>query len=119
MKLSGSMAAGIFLLVTGVPGFGQLQTLTYRPVDAAYSTALDRLVLVNGGPNQLHLYDPATRNDVALALGYAPSSLALSADGRFAAVGHDQFVSWVDLTGLRVVRVIGIGIDVAELAVAR
>jgi len=105
------------LLAYALPALAQLQTLTYRPVDSIYSTQLDRLIMVNANPSQLHIYNPITRADTAVALRYPPSAVSLSLDGLYAAVGHDQWISWVDLRNASVVRTISIGNTVGALAV--
>lgn len=111
-------AKALFLLAVAAPLFGQLQTITYRPVDAAYSTLLDKLIMVNANPSQLHIYDPVSRIDQPLALPLPPTSLSVSADGRYAAVGHYQYVSWVDLQVPSVVRTTPVSSDVAKVVVA-
>jgi chitinase len=78
--------------------------LAYRVIDADYSTALDRLVVVAADPDALHLYDPRTGSDTAVGLPLTPATVSLSGDGLFAAVAHDGAVSYVDLAGATVVR---------------
>ncbi len=82
------------------PGHARSQTLglSYRPVAAEYSTAIDRIILIAGNPNQLHIYNPATRSDVAVNLSKPPLSVSVSPDGMHAAVGHDSLVSYVNLS---------------------
>ncbi len=49
--------------------FGQTAALSFRPVDAEYSTALDRIIMVSASPNQLHIYNPVTKADTTVSLG--------------------------------------------------
>ncbi|HLK64859.1 MAG TPA: BACON domain-containing carbohydrate-binding protein [Bryobacteraceae bacterium] len=86
-------------LVTLLPRTAGAQTvaLSYRPVAAEYSTSLDRIVLVSANPNQLHIYNPATRSDFPINLSKAPLSLSISPDGMHAAVGHDGSISYVSI----------------------
>lgn len=75
--------------------------LPMRPVDVAYSDALDRIVGVASVPtNQIFLIDPADGSVVAAELPRPPTSLSLSPDGLTAAVGLDARVSFHDLTSL-------------------
>src|SRR5687767_3341527 len=95
-KLLGAVAAVVLLSAT--PLRAQFQLLTYRPAKAAYSVLLDRIISVNGNPSQLHIYEPISKADTAVALPQAPTTLAISANGRHAVVGHAQFVSYIDLS---------------------
>ena len=81
-----------------LPGIAISQTLAlpYRPVAAEYSTALDRII-TTANPNQLHIYNPATKTDVAVNLSKPPLSVSVSPDGMHAAVGHDGLISYVNL----------------------
>jgi chitinase len=76
----------------------------HRVLDAAYSTALDRLVIVATDPNALYIYDPRLHAETTVPLAQAPASVTLSADGLFAVVAHDSAVSHVDLQGAAVVK---------------
>jgi uncharacterized protein (TIGR03437 family) len=95
----------IFLAAIGLlsaMSFAQPAMLTFRPAAAAYSTALDRLILVSGNPNALHIYDPVSGKDVTVNLAQPPLSLSVSPDGLHAAVGHDALISYVNLSSAAV-----------------
>ncbi len=77
---------------------GTVTPFNFHVVDSAYSPSLDRLLLISDNPNQLHIYDPATKKDVPIDLPRPPLSLSVSPDGKFAAVGHAALVSYIDLT---------------------
>ena len=85
------------------PGQGDTATLSFRPLATRYDRALDRLVFISDGPARLHLYDPVAQTDVQIALPLTPTCLTLSSDGQFAAVGHDAWLSYVDLGAQAVV----------------
>ena len=70
----------------------------FRPAAAAYSRTLDRIIFTSTGPSQLHIYDPATGVDRTVALPLVPTSLSVGPDGLHAAVGHDQSISYVNLS---------------------
>ena len=78
-------------------GFAQSNSLSYRPLDADYSAALDRIIMISTAPNQLHIYDAASQNESTVNLQRAPLSISLSVDGRYAAVAHEGFISYVNL----------------------
>lgn len=76
-------------------------TLTHDVVAAQYSAALDAIVMVASRPSpSLHVYLLASGQRQEQALLRVPTSLGLSTDGRFAAVGHDAMVTHVDLASL-------------------
>lgn len=95
---------------------GAHQMLGYNVVDAAYSLSLDRIILISTNPNQIHIYDPRERIDRPIALSRAPRSLALSPDGKFAAVGHDALISYVDLEAAAVAKKFDAPLVVEDLA---
>ena len=80
-------------------GLSNAQTagLGFRPAGAAYSNALDRIVMVSANPNQLHIYDPLANTDTTVVLPEAPQNLSLTPDGLYAAVALVDAVSYVNL----------------------
>lgn len=72
--------------------------LTHDLVAAAYSTSLDAIVSVSRAPSAaLNVLSLASGQTRSVPLASVPTSVALSPDGRRAAVGHDAAVSLVDL----------------------
>lgn len=80
----------------------QVTGLSFRPVDAAYSLALDKIILISGSPSQLHIYDPVSQADITVALPAAPQNVCLSPDGIHAGVASSNEVDYVDLQGATV-----------------
>jgi len=93
----------------------QIQPLDFSVIDAEYSSALDKIILVSGSPNQLHVYDPISHKDTTVSLNYPPDSVSVSPDGLFAAVGHDKKISYVDLNKLGIVKILDVSIPVFDL----
>ena len=93
------------LVVFLCPAMAQKQGLTYRPVGAEYSSALDRIIMIGGNPNALYLYDAANNITDTVTLSAAPMSLSISPDGLFAAALHSNSVSYVNLSTKSVSRV--------------
>jgi uncharacterized protein (TIGR03437 family) len=90
----------------------------YYAVDAAYAKPIDRLVLVSANPNQLHIVDPAGRQDTVVPLNAPPLSLSVRPDGAQAAVGHDGWVTLVNLNTASVIKTISVPTDVHSLILA-
>lgn len=95
-RLFFSCVALTWLLVASLPMEAQVTPLSFRPVDAGYSLALDRIILISANPNQLHIYDPVAQSDQTVALSDAPQNLSLSSDGTHAAVALTNAVVYVD-----------------------
>ena len=74
-----------------------LARLSFNVTDAEYSISLGKLVLVSTSPNELHIYDPLTEADQIVPLVMPPFAVSVGPDGLHAAVGHDGWISYVDL----------------------
>ncbi|MGH9585052.1 MAG: BACON domain-containing protein, partial [Bryobacteraceae bacterium] len=72
-------------------------SLTFEPVDAQYSPALGKIVMVSANPNLLHIYDPGFNTDTTVPLSYVPLAVSVSPAGDYAAVMHNGWVSYVNL----------------------
>lgn len=93
--------------------------LNFTVVDAEYSKSMDKIIMVSSVPgNQLHIYDPLTNVDTSVALNLAPTSVSVSPDGLFAAVGHNAWISYVDLSAGALVKTIPVTADVLDLVLA-
>src|SRR5688572_23595364 len=60
------------------PVFGPVIPLTFDLVDAEYSAALDRIVMVSRHPHQLHIFDPATQAAQIIELSLPPTAISLA-----------------------------------------
>jgi len=70
--------------------------LGHQVVDAEYSASLDRIVTLASDAT-VHVVDPATGDGVEIGLPLIGTSLSLSPDGSEAVVGHDGWISRIDL----------------------
>jgi len=77
--------------------------LTYVPLNAKFSKALGKAVIVSANPNILHLVDPVAATDVSVALPAAVKSMSLSPNGMYAGVLHEGTVSLVNLSNATLV----------------
>jgi hypothetical protein len=97
----------------------ELSPLPFRVVDAEYSESLDRIVMVSASPSQLHIYDGATRTETATVdLPTTPSSVSVGPDGHYAAVGHNAWISYVNLSTAKLEKTLPISIDVLDVVLA-
>jgi hypothetical protein len=124
---NGSARSGAIMLENSIITINQeaagspsrrLTRLPYNVVSAAYDKPLDKLVLISSDPNELHIYDPQTHADQAVPLALAPLSVAVRPDGLFAAVGHDGWVSYVNLQTAAVQHIFKVFAQVGNLILA-
>jgi chitinase len=92
--------------------------LGHSVVDAEYSRPLERVVTVGTTPNRLYVSDPVAGTESSVALPLAPTSVSVSPDGLYAAVGHNGQVSYVRLSPPTVEKVIGTTADVFDVVLA-
>ncbi len=76
---------------------GDVLQLAHDVVDAEYSDALERIIMISDDEQAVHIYDPQTGNEIDIALPLAPTSISLSPSGTEAVVGHDGWISIVTL----------------------
>ena len=84
-------------------------------IDAKYSKALDRLVYVTAEPAELHILDPVDLGDKVVRLPVKPQKLSIRPDGLYAAVGHDGWISIVNLETAAFLGMYKIEANVADL----
>lgn len=91
--VTASLEAGI----TAAP-LTAFAALPHDVVDAAFSTALNAVVMLSTYPESaVHVRDVTTGADRSIALTKVPASLSLSPDGMSASVGHTDLITIVDL----------------------
>ena len=123
-------AALIVLILAFVSGYGvQTPAQTYYTslprelnirslIDSEYSDQLERIVMVSSEPSQLHIYDPITENDVTVDLPLPPNCVSVGPNGIYAAVGHDAFISYVNLQNATVEKMLDVSADVFDIVLA-
>lgn len=92
--------------------------LTHRVVDAEYNAATNRIITISANPSRLHIIDPETRNVQTIDLPQVPNAVSVRPDGLYAAVGHNAWVSYVNLTTRQIERVYPVTTDVIDLVLA-
>jgi hypothetical protein len=95
--------------------------LAHNIVDAEYSRTLNQVVMLATYPaNAVYSYDVATGVERSRPLDRAPRALALSPDGRTAAIGHDYLLNLVDVAtigqaGAPAISSFNVSADVSDL----
>ncbi len=97
---------------------GLARGLDFDVVDAAYSEALDRLVLVSEVPPALHVVDPLSAETVTVPLERVPLRVAVESGGHKAVAGHSGRLSLVDLRSRRLTTTRRISIEPFSLVLS-
>lgn len=92
-----------------------LIVLGHVAIDAAYDSVSDRVITVSASPHRLNVVDPASGAVTVVGLDLVPTAVTIQPDGRYAAVGHNGFISYVNLSTGVVERVYGVTTDVLSL----
>jgi hypothetical protein len=87
----------------------------FRVIDAEYSSSLNAIVAIAESPNQLHLYYPDSNSFAAVNLQLAPRCVSVSPDGLEAVVGHNAFISHVDLEALALLDTIPLSANASDI----
>ena len=82
---------------TSVAAWPAVTRLTHKVTDAGYSKARDLIVMVASDQKALFLFDPRGAPEATVALSDFGTSVGLDPKGLFAAVGHANGISLVDL----------------------
>ncbi|HET7436136.1 MAG TPA: BACON domain-containing protein [Thermoanaerobaculia bacterium] len=87
----------------------------FRIVDAEFSPSLNAIVAVSQSPNQLHIYRPETNQLVSVNLEVPPYCVSVSPNGHDAVVGHDAWISHVDLVDPKLLDTIPVSTVVSDI----
>lgn len=100
------------------PTLKQAFTFTHNVIDAKYSDTLEKLISVSSSPSYtLNITDPDTGAETSIALNFTPTSLAISPDGKKAAVGHKNAITYINLeTASAISTITGISFKVFDIA---
>lgn len=121
-----TITADVAVFMPSEPGVPRLevtsrQALAHDIIDAEFSNALNRIVMIGQFPvNALYVYDAATGTEHQQPLNWVPISVSVAPDGLTAAVGHDAQISIVDLTtvgqaGAPAPTILDVGSDVNDV----
>lgn len=116
-------ASAVKDLVANLPKFAftvtsPITTLSFRVIDAEFSQQLNAVVAVAESPNRLHLYRPETGTFTHVDLAAVPRCVSVSPNGKFAAVGHDHSITYVNLETAAVVKTLSVSTDVLDIVLA-
>jgi chitinase len=90
--------------VVAITAYPAMAPLAHRVLDAEYSRALDAIVMIDDAPNALYVYDPVAKTEKKVLLPLAGTAVGVSPDGLKAVVGHNGYVTHVDLVAGTIIR---------------
>src|SRR5260370_37054133 len=67
-------------------------------------------------PNALHIYDPLTGDDTPVSLTRTALALALSPNGKFAAVAQNALITYIDLANGRIIKTVTVATKPTSIA---
>lgn len=108
-------AAGLTPVIVSAEASVTLTVLDHVAIDAVLDHTGNRIVTVSGDPSELNVVDPSTGVTTSVALDLTPTAVTVQPDGAYAAVGHNGFISYVDLSALSVDTVYAVTADVSDL----
>ena len=95
-----------------------IKPFDYNIIDAEYSKSLDKIITVSADPHRLHVYDPESEASIDTVLSLAPTCVSVGPDGLHAAVGHNEWVSYVNLSTASVEKTLSVSTDVIDIVLA-
>jgi chitinase len=102
-----------------VTAYRPIDILSFRVVDAEYSKQLNKIVMVSAQPlRQLHIYDPIAKQGTSVDLNLAPTCVSVSPDGLHAAVGHNGWISYVNISTGTLEKTIPVSTDVFDIVLS-
>jgi len=112
IQLTGNLPNPMPVLESGI------RVMRFRPIDAEYSNALDKVIAVASSPYALHIYDPETNTSETIGLSGLPMSVSVSADGKQAVVGHSSSFSYVNLVDKKIEKVVPTAFNCYDVVLA-
>jgi Viral BACON domain len=92
--------------------------LTHDIVDAEFDRSNNRIVTVGTTPNRLYKMNPDAQTESSIDLPTAPNCVSVSSDGRFAVVGCNAKVLYINLTNMTIQNTFNISCDATDIAIA-
>lgn len=86
--------------------------------DARYDRVNDLLILVQNDPDLVKIINPETGEFETVELSMKPTSLSVSFDGKYAAIGHLGWFTLLNLQTLEIENIYHVAIEVLNLIIA-
>lgn len=93
----------------------QKNMLTTDVVDAEYSKVKDMLVFVSSTPSKINIYNASLGTISSIDLIYTPTCVSVSSDGNTAIVGHDGYITYVDLINKKIIKTFSVSCNALDI----
>ncbi|PIB26912.1 hypothetical protein [Maribacter sp. 4G9] len=84
-------------------------------VDAEYDRNNDKIIAVSEFPNQILNINPVSQVIQSLDLNLPPTCVSISQDGNLAVVGHDGYISYINLSSMELIQIYSVTTDVFDI----
>lgn len=111
----GKQTATAYMTVIARASVAGAINLPFAPLQWKYNSPLDVLVLTADSPPSLRIVEPSAATIRSVVLPLAPRALAVSANGKRAAVLHSGSISYVNLETATLLRTVVTGGDRTEV----
>lgn len=91
--------------------------LDQNVVDAEFCKATNRLIIVSTSPNRLSILDPDLNQIESINLNTTPKCISVNKDGSLAVVGHNGYITYVDLSAKTIDKEYPISCDAFDIAI--
>lgn len=89
--------------------------LDFNIIDAEYSKATDKIITISTNPDKLTIIDPESRTATHISLNISPKTVSVNKVGTLAAVGHNGFVTLVNLATIKIEKEYSVPCDVLDI----
>jgi hypothetical protein len=96
-----------------------MSVLDFTIVDTEYDSNNDVWVVISQNPSELHVLDPDTKTYQSVPLSVTPQCVSIRPDGAYAAVGHDAWITPVNLASLQVDPSIQVTVDIGDIVLTQ
>ncbi len=87
-------------------------------IDATYNKAKEKLFLVTEHPNKLIILNINDYSMEDIPLKVSPNCLSVTKDGKYAVVGHDAYISYINLSTQQETNLISLPHDIEDILLA-
>lgn len=90
-------------------------TLNHKVTDAVYDENYDRILMVSEEPNQLFVFSTLDNTEEIIDLHILPNCMAVDSGGTHAVIGHDGYVTYVNLSTMAIENTYPMSADVIDV----
>ncbi|MBF7092313.1 hypothetical protein IUY40_12270 [Flavobacterium sp. ALJ2] len=93
----------------------QKNILKTNVIDAEYSKKRDQLVYISSNPSQINIFNSNSETIESILLTHEPTCISISQDGETAVVGHDGYITYVNLETKSIINTYNVSCSVLDI----